>query len=44
MRGPTRRYVALDGNSKIYEKTHSKLLRVYRFKGSICTFDRISRQ
>jgi hypothetical protein len=27
--------VALEGNSKIYEKTHDNLLRVSRFRGSI---------
>jgi hypothetical protein len=34
MRGSTRRYVALEGNSKIYEKAHGNLLRVSRFGGS----------
>jgi hypothetical protein len=39
MRGCTRRYVALEENSKINEKTHVNLLRVSRFGGSIHRFD-----
>jgi hypothetical protein len=39
MRGSTRRYVALEENSKINEKTHDNLLRVSRFGGSIHIFE-----
>jgi hypothetical protein len=39
MRGSTRRYVALEGNSKINEKAHGNLLRVSRFGGSIYRFE-----
>jgi hypothetical protein len=39
MRGFTRRYVALEENSKNNEKTHGNLLRVSRFGGSIHRFE-----
>jgi hypothetical protein len=38
-RGSTRRYVALEENSKINEKAHDNLLRVSRFGGSIHSFE-----
>jgi hypothetical protein len=39
MRGSTRRYVALGGNSKINENVYDNLLRVSRFGGSIHRFE-----
>jgi hypothetical protein len=39
MRGSTRRYVTLGGNSKINENAHGNLLRVSRFGGSIHRFE-----
>jgi hypothetical protein len=38
-RESTRRYVALEGNSKINEKAHGNLLRVSRFRESIHRFE-----
>jgi hypothetical protein len=35
--------VALEGNSKIYEKAHGNLLRVSRFGGSSRRLNQISR-
>jgi hypothetical protein len=43
MKGSIRRYVTLEGNSKIYEKrAHGNLLRVSQFKGSIHRLNQIS--
>jgi hypothetical protein len=39
MRGSTRRYVALEGNSKINENAHDNLLRLSQFRGSIHRFE-----
>jgi hypothetical protein len=38
-RESTRRYVALEENSKINENAHVNLLRVSRFRGSIHRFE-----
>jgi hypothetical protein len=44
MRESTRIYVALEGNSKIWENVHSKLLRVSQFSGYIHRLNEISRK